>query len=92
MLLPSRDALERRVLSRAAQHTHFMPPTLLADQLATLELPPTAEDFFFCLSGAPVLIACAAPGYPQVQAGTQPEQTRPRGLASLQQVTCRPRM
>ena len=52
MLLPPDKMLQERVNQRAQQGTHFMPPALLADQLATLELPPTSDDFFYCLPGA----------------------------------------
>ena len=52
MLLPTKEQVEARVRERAQQGCHFMAPSLLADQLATLELPPTPTDFFHCLPGA----------------------------------------
>ena len=52
MLLPTKEHLQERVRARAQQGCHFMAPSLLADQLATLELPPAPHDFFYCLPGA----------------------------------------
>ena len=52
MLLPTKEQLQERVRARAQQGCHFMPPALLANQLATLELPPAPHDFFYCLPGA----------------------------------------
>ncbi|KAK9840537.1 hypothetical protein WJX81_000243 [Elliptochloris bilobata] len=51
MLLPTNEAVQERVHARAQQGCHFMPPALLADQLATLELPPAPHDFFYGLPG-----------------------------------------
>ena len=52
MLLPTTEQVEEHVRARAQQGCHFMAPSLFADQLATLELPPTPTDFFYCLPGA----------------------------------------
>lgn len=83
LLEPPQAVLEARLARRTAAGRHFMPPSLLASQLATLRYDPTELDIHF-VAGAALqppsdIVRAILRRPPEGQSGGQPGQGSRQG-------------